>query len=52
MILFPDRLVEWYRNTGRKRVIRTAAATRLLRFRGDIQTLGPGRLCLQSLGYW
>jgi diguanylate cyclase (GGDEF)-like protein len=39
VILFPDRLVEWSRNTGRKRVIRTAAGTRLLRFR-DIQTSG------------
>ncbi len=45
VILFPDRLVEWSRSTGRKRVIRTAAATRLLRFR-DIQIAGqsaPGR---------
>jgi diguanylate cyclase (GGDEF)-like protein len=41
VILFPDRLVEWSRNTGRKRVIRTAAGTRLLRFR-DIQMSGPG----------
>ena len=41
VILFPDRLVEWSRNTGARRVIRTAAETRLGRFR-DLQQSGQG----------
>jgi diguanylate cyclase (GGDEF)-like protein len=33
LIMFPDRLVEWNRATGRKRVIRVASQTELSRFR-------------------
>jgi diguanylate cyclase (GGDEF)-like protein len=43
LLMFPDRLVEWNRITGRKRVILTAGQTALVRFR-DIQ--------LSRNGFW
>jgi diguanylate cyclase (GGDEF)-like protein len=39
VIMFPDRLVEWNRVTGRKRVIRLASQTGLGRFRDLEQSL-------------
>jgi hypothetical protein len=44
LIMFPDRLVEWNRRTGKRRVVRVAAQTSLVRFR-DIQKAWDG-------GYW
>jgi len=44
IILFPDRLVEWNRVTGRKRMIKLAVRTALWRFL-DAQTSAAG-------GYW
>jgi diguanylate cyclase (GGDEF)-like protein len=44
IILFPDRLVEWNRVTGGKRIVRIAAQTGLRRF-GDGQSSADG-------GYW
>jgi diguanylate cyclase (GGDEF)-like protein len=44
IIMFPDKLVEWDRATGRKKVLRLAAQSRLSRFR-DIQASWDG-------GFW
>jgi len=45
VIMFPYRLIEWNRVTGRKRVLKLAGQTRLTRFR-DIQNSRDGGLWL------
>ena len=42
IILFPDRLVEWNRVTGRKRIVRIAAQTGLLEFSDGQSSEGGG----------
>jgi diguanylate cyclase (GGDEF)-like protein len=45
VIMFPDRLIEWNRVSGRKRSLKLAAQTRLKRFR-DIQNSRDGGVWL------
>jgi hypothetical protein len=47
IIMFPDRIIEWNRATGRKRVIRLAAQSSLSRFR-DLQQSRDGGLWISG----